>query len=154
MAQPLSASDRDYVSRWVVHENEMFTNRANFFVLAESMFFMAFATFGPTEQLAAIGVALAGLGVASVWFYVSLRNIQRTQSYWKTVLEEPFHRGAELARRRGIISTPQSSESGGALLENTNPRGVLKLGSHEVIIWGFAIALVVAWAACIVDLFA
>lgn len=86
--------DKDSIERlwgWILHEDTLFANRINFFLLAESMFFAAFAALTSSdinhiEFLVIVGTG--GIILATVWIYISWYQIYTTMRPIKTILVE------------------------------------------------------------------
>lgn len=61
--------------QWLLHEDDLFSNRANFFIVAETMIFIAFAinTYSNLHLTRVFGAA--GILFATIWLYVSFVQI-------------------------------------------------------------------------------
>jgi hypothetical protein len=69
-------SERDRLWQHTLHEDLLLAERANFFLVAESLFVVAYATLlpGGKENLAAAGLAAAGMLLTTAWFVVNRRH--------------------------------------------------------------------------------
>ncbi len=70
----LKASGEHYWE-WLLHEDDLFSSRINFFLIAESMLFIAFAinAYGNANLTTILGIA--GILFISIWLYVSIFHI-------------------------------------------------------------------------------
>ena len=57
--------------QWLLHEDDLFSNRANFFIVAETMIFIAFAINGYSNDHLTRVFGATGILFASIWLYVS-----------------------------------------------------------------------------------
>jgi len=84
--------DKDFYWDWLKHEDNLFTNRNNFFLVAESMFFVAVAALLSSETEVAIASARflcwAGVGFSVFWFLASLKHVIPTDPRLKEKLWE------------------------------------------------------------------
>jgi xanthine/uracil permease len=77
-ASPISADDAEKLWQYKMHEEDIFYQRNNFFLVAESMLLTALATLfnAPTIKLSLILVfATLGWLLTVVWIYVSSRQL-------------------------------------------------------------------------------
>jgi hypothetical protein len=65
---------------WNLHEDELFFNRANFFLVAESMFFTAFAALVVASSSASLAIVLGlgGLGISILWLHIIFIQLHQT----------------------------------------------------------------------------
>lgn len=71
-----SPSEQDRLFAHTLHEDLLLAERSNFFLVAESLFVVAYAELlpGGGEDLAAAGLAAAGLLLTLAWFVVNRRH--------------------------------------------------------------------------------
>lgn len=80
----------DWLWDWLLHEGNLFTSRVNFFLIAESMLFVAFATLAvhiPQEPWLAKILVFAGIFITAIWLIVSVGQIYYIMDPIKTELE-------------------------------------------------------------------
>jgi hypothetical protein len=100
--------DRDFYWTWVWHENNLFTSRANFFLISEAMLFAGIAALlagsrnDLTIQVYRI-LAVAGAFSTLLWIYVSVVQLQLTLNPLKERAKELEPRYAEFANRQGVF---------------------------------------------------
>jgi hypothetical protein len=70
--------EQDRLWQHTLHEDLLLAERANFFLVAESLFVVAYAELLPSgsEDLAAAGLAAAGLLLTAAWFVLNRRHFQ------------------------------------------------------------------------------
>lgn len=56
---------------WLINEANLYTNRLNFYVLVQSMFFVAFASYSGKAIYFYIACSLAGIFLSLVWILIS-----------------------------------------------------------------------------------
>ena len=116
----------DRLWEWILHEDNLFISRGNFFLLAESMLFAAFATLAVNQSVQQIFVfifGIVGILCSLVWIYLAWAQINLTMNHIKTKLREliPDYSGI------------------------TKPRGKFP-STHFILGVFFPIALLIAWA--------
>ena len=99
---------KDQINRlweWKLHEDYLFSNRINFFMVAESIFFAAFAALLVVRQnnsnlITILGIA--GILFSLVWFYVLTVQIYFTIKPIKQILLEklPEYQYIDHGRKR------------------------------------------------------
>lgn len=79
----LSEKDVEFVWSWLLHEDNLLTNRVNFFLVAESMLVAAYATLITSHHLivASHVVEAVGIVIAAMWWYVSRWSLRKT--FWR-----------------------------------------------------------------------
>jgi hypothetical protein len=80
----------DWLWGWLLHESKLFTDRVNFFLIAESMLFAAFATLAihfPQEPRLPTILVFAGIFITAIWIIVSIGQIHYILDPIKTELE-------------------------------------------------------------------
>lgn len=94
------SEDRDFYFEWLKHEDNLFSNRSNFFILSESMLFAAVGFFF-SENLSSIGLLIpfTGIFISSVWIFISCKHLFTTERYVKEKLKEKEHRWKEISDR-------------------------------------------------------
>ena len=75
---------------WLLHEDDLFSSRINFFVVAESMLFIAFAINSYDIPKLTIILGLTGILFVLVWLYVSVCQIYFLINRIKAKLEETW----------------------------------------------------------------
>jgi len=73
---------------WLLHEDDLFSNRINFFVVAESMLFIPFAINSYKVPMLTLILGLTGILFVLVWLYVSICQIYFLINPIKAKLEE------------------------------------------------------------------
>ena len=84
---------------WLLHEDNLFSSRINFFVVAESMLFIAFAINSYAILKLTIILGLTGILFVLIWLYVSVCQIYFLINPIKAKLEETW---PEYRVRKGI----------------------------------------------------
>jgi len=112
--------DSKFYWDWYKHEENLFTNRSNLFLVAESMLFAAVATLraAPHPTLTAALLASLGIYVTVVWLRVSHLHHTRTRK----PLREELHKAE--GRRRAI----SESKDGKDISE-------IEIGWHKSYFW-------------------
>lgn len=95
--------DREYYWDWMKHEDNLFTNRNNLLLVAESMTFAAVATVqAGTAGHSTFGVLLAAAGffITLIWMFASLKYLVPTDPPLKRKLREidPIRKDFDHAR--------------------------------------------------------
>jgi hypothetical protein len=95
----------DRLWEWVLHEDNLFISRGNFFLLAEAMLFAAFATVAVAPSVKPVLVFILGLvGVvcSGVWIYLSWVQVNFTMKPLTSRLKEliPDHYEVVSGRRK------------------------------------------------------
>jgi small-conductance mechanosensitive channel len=78
MAGPISSEDAEKLWQYKMHEEDIFYQRLNFFLVAESMLFVAYTTlFASPRSIFSVIIVLSTLGsiLTLVWIYVSSRQL-------------------------------------------------------------------------------
>jgi hypothetical protein len=73
---------------WLLHEDNLFSSRINFFVVAESMLFIAFAINSYANPKLTLILGLTAVIFALIWLYVSICQIFYLINRIKEKLEE------------------------------------------------------------------
>jgi hypothetical protein len=93
--------------QWSLHEDGLFTNRMNFFLVAESMLVAAYATLvAGTESSrsnAPLIVASTGMAVALVWAYLAWYQVKRTMDPVKRELRQTLQVYTGIVRGRRLL---------------------------------------------------
>ena len=84
---------------WLLHEDDLFSSRINFFVVAESMLFIAFAINSYDIPKLTIILGLTGILFVLIWLYVSICQVYFLINRIKAKLEETW---PEYRVRKGI----------------------------------------------------
>jgi len=95
----LSKAPVEHYWDWLLHEDDLFSSRINFFVVAESMLFIAFAINSYDIPMLTIILGLTGILFVLVWLYVSVCQIYFLINRIKAKLEENW---PEYRVRKGI----------------------------------------------------
>jgi hypothetical protein len=84
----------------IKHEDQMFTDRGNFFLVAEGMLLAAVTAFGDhsAHRFTQAFACLSGIVVALIWFRVNWVHIFRTQRPLKKKFEKVAPELAEIMR--------------------------------------------------------
>jgi hypothetical protein len=94
--------DSEYYWDWLKYEDNLFTNRNNLLLVAESMTFAAVATIqaGTGKSAHGILLAAAGLFITLIWLFASLKHLVSTDPPLKRKLKEvdPRRNDFDLAR--------------------------------------------------------
>lgn len=95
----------DRLWEWALHEDNLFISRANFFLVAESMLFAAFATLIASPSVKTLFILVFGvIGLVSsvVWIYLAWAQINLTMNPIKAKLRKllPDYAGVTTLRRR------------------------------------------------------
>lgn len=61
---------------WLLNEAALYTNRVNFYIVAQSMFFVAFASSTRKSQVFIIACTVAGILLSLIWFIMSKHQNQ------------------------------------------------------------------------------
>jgi len=70
------------------HENELFSSRANFFLVAHTLLVASFSTGTEKDIILRIMVSVLGVLISGIWINIGIRNI-KTQDEIKKTLDEP-----------------------------------------------------------------
>jgi len=98
-ATNLSKAPVEHYWEWLVHEDNLFSSRISFFVIAQSMLLIAFAINSyENPKLTAI-LGFAGILFVLVWLYLSICQIYLVINRIKEKLEEKL---PEYRVRKGI----------------------------------------------------
>jgi amino acid transporter len=84
---------------WLLHEDDLFSNRINFFIVAESMLFIAFAINSYDIRKLTIIIGLTGILFVLIWLYVSVCQVYFLINRIKAKLEEAW---PEYQVRKGV----------------------------------------------------
>jgi hypothetical protein len=90
---------------WLLHEDNLFTSRANFMLVAESMLIAAFASLlaaDPPHRAQLLVVASVGILVTISWFYTAVLQIVGTLEPIKTSLKQHLPEYGGIASRRKL----------------------------------------------------
>ncbi len=98
-ATNLSKAPVEHYWDWLLHEDNLFSSRVNFFVVAQSMLLIAFAINSYENPSLTMILALAGILFVLVWLYVSICQIYFLINRIKEKLEEKL---PEYRVRKGI----------------------------------------------------
>ncbi len=74
-APSLTKPPSEHYWEWLLHEDDLFSNRTNFFLIAESMLFIAFAIDAYANSDLTTILAAAGILFVSIWLYISIFQI-------------------------------------------------------------------------------
>src|SRR5690242_10258398 len=76
MSDPYDASEQDRLWQHTLHEDLLLADRANFFLVAESLFLVACTQLLATgkQDAATVGMAVAGLLLTAAWFVLNRRH--------------------------------------------------------------------------------
>lgn len=103
-----ASDDRTFYWEWAKHEENLFTNRGNFFLVGESMLFAAAATLRSVDQPAAASALpiVLGLGIfaSCIWITVNLLHHFHTRVPLQAKLNECEPRRAAIATTSGKSS--------------------------------------------------
>ena len=75
IAPTLSKAPSEHYWDWLLHEDGLFSGRINFFLIAESMLFIAFAINSYENPHLTTVLSMAGLLFVAIWLYVSIIQI-------------------------------------------------------------------------------
>lgn len=117
---------------WILHEDNLFMSRGSFFLVAESMFFAAFATLAVNQSVQLIFVFIFGIvGVlcSLVWIYLAWVHIHLTMNPLKAKLRELIPDYAGITKSRGKYPS-----------------------SHLILGVFFPISLLIAWLSLLMTL--
>jgi len=96
--------DKDYYWDWLKHEDNLFTNRNNFFLIAEAMLIAAVAALSDSvlqnSQPSVLLLCLAGLFVSVIWVFANLKHLVATEPKIKEKLHATELRRKEFDERR------------------------------------------------------
>ncbi|MCY2979447.1 MAG: hypothetical protein NTU79_12355 [Planctomycetota bacterium] len=101
--------DREFYWAWALHEENLLTNRGNFFLVGQSMLFAAFASLratGNVQLRASIVVfGLLGIFVAIIWLGIGIGHYKLTRVALldKLVEHEPRYLVPASSRRKTAI---------------------------------------------------
>lgn len=84
---------------WLLHEDDLFSTRINFFIVAESMLFIAFAINSYDIPKLTIIIGLTGILFVLIWLYVSVCQVYFLINRIKAKLEETW---PEYRVRKGV----------------------------------------------------
>ncbi len=84
----LSKATFEYYWNWLLHEDSLFSSRINFFVVAESMLFIAFAINSYANPKLTLILGLTAILFLLIWLYVSICQIFYLINRIKDKLEE------------------------------------------------------------------
>lgn len=98
-ATNLSKAPVEHYWDWLLHEDNLFSGRINFFVVAQSMLLIAFAINSYNIPALTIVLGLTGILFVLVWLYVSICQICFLINRIKAKLEETW---PEYRERKGI----------------------------------------------------
>lgn len=88
---------------WALHEDNLFTNRGNFIMIAEAMLFTAFATLlvdSSPNRGAITLIGITGMLVSLVWLYISTVQNLRTMHPIKAILRQKVDEYRFVASKR------------------------------------------------------
>jgi hypothetical protein len=85
---------------WILHEDNIFTNRGNFFVVAEAMLFSSLSGFSAMITIEKVTVCILGIFLSLIWLWVSAISIYITQKEIKRKLGETEPRWNEIRIKR------------------------------------------------------
>jgi len=98
--------ERQFYWDWLKHEENIVTNRSNFFLVAEAMFVAAVATLWSqsenASQLATLSTCIAALLITSAWLFVNVKHIEHTGHKIREKLKELDPRVKEIRDYKGI----------------------------------------------------
>ncbi|MFQ5799109.1 MAG: hypothetical protein ACE5H0_10530 [Bacteroidota bacterium] len=98
-ATNLSKAPVEHYWDWLVHEDNLFSSRISFFVIAQSMLFIAFAINSYENPKLTMVLGLTGILFVLVWLYISICQIYFLINRIKGKLEEKL---PEYRIRKGI----------------------------------------------------
>jgi len=91
---------------WLKHEENIFTNRSNFFLVAEAMFLAAYAALSTTknkaEFMVVFSLCMAGFFITLVWLFVNAKHIINTGKQIREKLEDADERVKKIRDVKGI----------------------------------------------------
>ncbi len=98
-ATELSKAPVEHYWDWLLHEDGLFSNRINFFVVGESMLFIPFAINSYKIPMLTLILGLTGILFVLIWLYVSICQIYFLINRIKEKLEAKL---PEYRVRKGI----------------------------------------------------
>ena len=98
-ATNLSKAPVEHYWDWLLHEDNLFSSRINFFVVAETMLFIAFAINSYDIPKLTIILGLTGILFVFIWLYVAICQIYFLINPIKAKLEETW---PEYRVRKGV----------------------------------------------------
>ena len=84
----LSKAPVEHYWDWLLHEDDLFSSRINFFVVAQSMLLIAFAINSYENPKLTVVLGLTGILFVLIWLYVSICQIYFLINRIKGKLEE------------------------------------------------------------------
>lgn len=105
----MNDSKKDSIERlwsWILHEDTLFANRINFFLVAESMFFAAFAalSISSTNNVKILlVVGIGGILLSLIWIYLSYYQIYTTMRPIKRELAENLSEYLHVVEKRSNL---------------------------------------------------
>ncbi len=98
-ATNLSKAPVEHYWDWLLHEDDLFSSRVNFFVVAQSMLLIAFAINSYENPKLTLILGLTGILFVLIWLYVSICQVYFLINRIKAKLEEKW---PEYRVRKGI----------------------------------------------------
>jgi hypothetical protein len=93
-------NESNFYWEWILHEDHIFTNRGNFFVVAEAMLFSSLNGFTSMISIEKVAICMLGIFLSLIWFWVSAISIYITQKEIKRKLGEIEPRWNEIRIKR------------------------------------------------------
>ena len=108
-------NDKEYYWDWLKHEDNLFTNRNNFFLIAEGMLIAAVAGLLDSglqnSQSSVLLLCLAGLFVSFIWVFANLKHLVATEPKIKEELHATEPRRKKLDRKSTRLNSSHTDIS-------------------------------------------
>ncbi|MBE9572655.1 MAG: hypothetical protein IMF11_18675 [Proteobacteria bacterium] len=105
--------NREFYWDWLKHENQILASRGNFFLVAESMLLVAFATLWDDESMKRLflllGISVAGIIMSWIWLQVNVKHVCGTHKAIANKLNimEPRWRNRKKSRATLLRQKPK-----------------------------------------------
>jgi hypothetical protein len=90
--------DKDFYWDWAKHEDALFSNRANFFLVGETLLLASTPALPGVGDLA---LPLAGVTISAIWLYTDLNQVVMTTRHIASKLASVEPRWKEINDKRG-----------------------------------------------------
>ena len=94
--------DKNKIFDWLLHEDSLFINRCNFFLLGQSIIILAY--FADSENYMKTILIYFGLIISILWLIISHTQLKYTISKLKQVLWNDNANTYNVLRRKNVIS--------------------------------------------------
>ena len=107
--EPLIKSSKEEIERlwdWLLNEANLYTNRLNFYILTQPMFFVAFASYSGQLIVLPMACSLSGIFLSLVWILTSWHQNSRVVIPLRHIIYQKWDIGKKIqTKQRKVLRT-------------------------------------------------